>query len=41
MPVCITLFILFEDLSVQSVMRTQLEPDIAEKVSGCLEEAQR
>ena len=41
MPICITLFILLQDLGVQSVMRTQLEPDITGKISGCLNEVQR
>ena len=33
MAVCITFFVFLEDLGVQSVMRTQLEPYIAREVS--------
>ena len=38
MPVCIAFFVFLKDLGVQSMMCTQLEPNIAREISDCLDE---
>ena len=40
MPVCVAFFIFLKDLGVQSMMCTQLEPNIAREVSDVLTSAE-